>query len=152
MAARELIEQENVLSLDKIKQLFNQFFRQGHKLPNEDSIETWLLHRDSKMRLFGITKTAYRALPAQAKSKSKKDAIAHFTDHFGALFQRRHDCIHNCDRPKVALQTISDAKVGKCVQDVCFLVERCQESLLAEFPEYLRGLGFSGVTRNRVGA
>src|SRR5260221_3254779 len=32
MAARELVEDENVLSLDKIKKLFNHFFRPNSKL------------------------------------------------------------------------------------------------------------------------
>ncbi|ALS66587.1 MULTISPECIES: hypothetical protein [Pandoraea] len=152
MAARELIEDENVLSLNKIKQLFNHFFRKTHKILTQTTIESWILHTQAKTRLFGITKTAYRALNATDKAKARGDALDQFENCFEEIFQRRHDCIHNCDRPKIALQPITDSVAGKRVQDITFLVERCHDAFLAEFPEYLRMLGFSGVTRNRVGA
>ena len=62
MAARELIEKENVLSLDKIRTLFNHFFRDGHKILNADTVETLITHGAAKSRMFGITATAYRKL------------------------------------------------------------------------------------------
>ncbi|MCL6705600.1 hypothetical protein M8R20_01175 [Pseudomonas sp. R2.Fl] len=149
MAARELIEDENVLSIEKIKKLFNHFFRSNHKLFTDSSIEVWILHADAKQRHFGITKTAYRAL-AQ-KAGARKAALEHFSKRLDDIFQRRHDCIHNCDRPKVALQSITDSSAEKALQDIGFLVTRCHDALNAEFPEYLRTLGFNGATRNRVG-
>jgi hypothetical protein len=76
--------------------------------------------------------------------------MEHLQDHFNGIFQRRHDCIHNCDRPKVALQSVSDVAVEKKLYDIEFLVSRCQEAFLSEFPEYLRLCGFGAVTRNRV--
>lgn len=150
MAARALIEDENVLSLEKIKMLFNHFFRQNHKIFAQQTIEKWILHRQAKVRLFGITPTAFRALVGSAKNRAKKDALKKFQDCFEQIFQRRHDCIHNCDRPKMAVQGINDVIVEKRIQDVTFLVERCHEALIAEFPHYLSDLGFSGVIRNRV--
>lgn len=149
MAARELIEDENVLSIEKIKKLFNHFFRDSHKLFNKNSIEPWILHADAKQRHFGITKTAYRAL-AQ-KGTARESALEHFSKRIDDIFQRRHDCIHNCDRPKVALQNITDSSAEKALQDIGFLVTRCHDALVAEFSEYLRTLGFNGATRNRVG-
>ena len=150
MAARELIEDENVLSLEKIKKLFNHFFRKNHKILTEKTIEKWMLHREAKVRLFGTTRTNYRALTGTAKNRARTDALNRVQDCFEKIFQRRHDCIHNCDRPKMALQQINDVTVEKRIQDVTFLVERCHEALIAEFPHYLSDLGFSGVTRNRV--
>ena len=41
--------------------------------------------------------------------------------------------------------------LAKVLDDVAFLVTRCHETFVAEFPPFLQGLGFSGVTRNRVG-
>ena len=152
MAARQLIEDENVLSLEKIRKLFNHFFRNNYKIIAEQTIGNWITHRQAKVRHFGITRTAYRARTGSAKNRAKKDALQKFHDCFEQIFQRRHDCIHNCDRPKMALQPISDGAVVKRIQDVTFLVERCHEALIAEFPRYLRHLGFSGATRNRVGA
>lgn len=150
MAARELMEDENVLSLDKVRALFNHFFRKTHKLLNQDTIEPWIIHRSARSRMFGITATQYRAMAPQDRSKARKEAIERFEEHFSEIFQRRHDCIHNCDRPKIALQPVSAGKVIKVIADVEFLVSRCHEALVGEFPEYMRGLGFGAVTRNQV--
>lgn len=59
MAARDLIEKESVLSLDEIRGLFNQFCGDGKKIANKDTIENWINHKQSKFRLFGISKTDY---------------------------------------------------------------------------------------------
>lgn len=151
MAARELIEDESVLSLDKIRALFNHFFRKGHKLLSVETIEAWILHRDAKSRLFGITATAYRALPPSEKSAARKKALEQFCEWFEQIFQRRHDCIHNCDRPKTAPQRIDSLAVQKKIQDIKFLIDRSLEALRDEFPVYLSGLGFSPKTMNSVG-
>jgi hypothetical protein len=150
MAARELIEKENVLSLAKIRDLFNHFFRKTHRILHLQTVETLITHRDAKSRMFGITATAYRALPAGDKTKANTDAVAHMEEHFEELFQRRHDCIHNCDRPKIALQGITPENVQKAIDDVDFLVGRCHDGFMIEFPIYLTNLRFSAVTRNRV--
>jgi len=151
MAARELIENENVLSLEKIRALFNLFFPDDGKLLNKCTIEGWILHRDAKSRFFGITKSRYRSIQqSRSKGKAQENALKHIEDHFKQVFQRRHDCIHNCDRPKVALQRIADRGVKKKIEGVEFLVRRCHESFMLNFPIYLAELGFSSVTRNRV--
>ena len=151
MAARELIEEENVLSLKKIQQLFNHFFRKGHKLLAADAMETWITHPSSKQRIFGITATNYRKLNPSQKGKARKDAMDKVKDRYELIFQRRHDCIHNCDRPKISPLPISETSVKKTIEDVEFLVTRCHEAIKLEFPIYLTDLGFSAVTRNRVG-
>jgi hypothetical protein len=150
MAARELMEDENVLSLDKIRGLFNHFFRKEHKLLNQETIEDWIVHRDAKSRLFGLTASQYRAKPPTQREQTKRDALEHFGKRYEMIFQRRHDCIHNCDRPKVALQQVGHVEVGKMIADIEFLVARCHDAFRAEFPVYLNNLGFSAVTRNRV--
>lgn len=149
-AARELMENENVLSLEKVKGLFNHFFRKTHKLLNQGTIESWIIHPNGKVRLFGVTPGQYQALAAAAKSAAKEAALERFEARFEEIFQRRHDCIHACDRPKVAVQDITQQQVQKTIDDIEFLVVRCHEALVAEFPEYLRGLGFNGATRNQV--
>lgn len=151
MAARELIERENVLSLGQIKGLFNHFFRPSTKIMNPSTIEPWILHVHSKQRLWGISKANYRALPDDAaKARARDKAVNNFKERLAAIFQRRHDCIHNCDRPRVALQAISKTSVTKVIDDIEFLVDRCHEAFQAEFSEYLSGCGFSAVTRNAV--
>lgn len=152
MAARELIEKENVLSIEKIKSLMNQFCRGNHKLLTESNLESWLIRRNSKQRLFGISPTNYRGLGDRDKGNARKRALKKLEERFEIIFQRRHDCIHNCDRPRIALQNIEESQVNKVIEDVEFLVDCCHQALVVEFPLYLEGLGFNGVTRNKVGA
>ncbi len=150
MAARELIESENVLSLEKISKLFNHFFRDKKRLLKEDTIEPWILHRDAKGRLFGVSATQYRALSDVDKTAARRKAVEKSRVRFEEVFQRRHDCIHNCDRPKTALQNIKPIHVSKALHDIDFLVSRSHEAFLDEFPEYLRSLGFAATTRAQV--
>ena len=150
MAARELIEKESVLSLEEIKGLFNQFCRDGQKIANVDTIEAFILRPKSHFRLFGISKTDYRRLSGDAKETTKKQALRHFEERFQEIFQRRNDCIHNCDRPKIAIQIIRKTQVEKVIEDIEFLVNVCNDILLIEFPLYLNRLGFSTATINNV--
>ncbi len=114
------------------------------------TMKSWIAHRDAKQRLFGITATAYCAVDPAKKAKARKDALEKLEARFEGTFQRRHDCIHNCDRPKVAGQPITDAQVEKQIKDIEFLVALCDEVFLQEFPAYLIGLGFSVPVRNQV--
>ena len=116
-----------------------------------DNLESWIAHPKSKQRLFGITATNYRKLNASQKGKIRKSALEKIEGRFEMIFQRRHDCIHNCDRSKVSPQSISDAAVEKVIEDIEFLVNCCHNALRNEFPIYLLNLGFSSITRNRVG-
>jgi hypothetical protein len=150
MAARELIEEENVLSLNQIRGLFNQFFDDKRKLLNKATIGPWISHTQARQRVFGISRTAYAALPNPSKPKARETALVCMETHYEEIFQRRHDCIHNCDRPHTALQNITQISAKKTIEDVTFLVERCFDSLHTEFPLYLQTLGFNGVTRNKV--
>jgi hypothetical protein len=59
-------------------------------------------------------------------------------DRYGEIFQRRNDCIHNCDRPKVSPQALTRAgTVLNVIQDVAFLVTRCNEHINSEFRHFL---------------
>lgn len=152
MAAREIIEKENVLSIKQIKDLLNIFCREGSKLLTQDTVEAWILHAEMRQRLFGINQPQYNQLQGAAKNKAKKLALEHLGRRMQSIFQRRHDCIHNCDRPKYAIQAITEDKTRKAIEDVAFLVNRCTDDLRAEYPQYLISRGFSGATRNYVGA
>ena len=151
MALRALIEHETVLSLEKIKSLFNQFFNESSKILNESTIEPWVLHRESQQRLWGISKTDYRSCSTQSgKRCMRKAALKHYEKRMDRIFQRRHDCIHNCDRPKSALQAISVNDAKRTVQDIEFLVCRCHEAFKERYPKYLIENAYSAGTRNAV--
>lgn len=141
MAARKMMERENVLSLPTVQTLFNKFFRDGHKF-FRDRIADWIDHPESKKRVFGITRAAFSSLAPDLKRLATTVAREQMEDRYRELFQRRHDCIHNCDRPRVAPQPLHrGATVVKVIQDAEFLVHRCDEHISAEFREFLLGTG-----------
>lgn len=150
MAARELIEDENVLSIKKIRSLFNHFFLGEGKIISNATVCQWMAHRDAKRRCFGMSPTAFRQLTGRPKSTAVEVGMRSLMTRFEEIFQRRHDCIHNCDRPRIAIQTITVPQAKKVLVDITFLVSRCQEIMKKEYLDYLRALGFSGVTRNAV--
>jgi hypothetical protein len=141
MAARKMMERENVLSLAAVQTLFNKFFRRGHRF-FRDRIADWIVHPDAKKRLFGITHTAFSALAADQRRQAIDDAQEQMEERYRDLFQRRHDCIHNCDRPRVSPQALPlGATVLKVIQDAEFLVRRSDEHINAEFREFLLATG-----------
>jgi hypothetical protein len=151
MAARKMMERENVLSLSTVQTLFNKFFRRGHKL-FRDRMADWIMHPDAKKRLFGITRAAFNAMGANQRAKAIEDAQDQMEERYRVLFQRRHDCIHNCDRPKVSPQALNlGGTVLKVIQDAEFLVHRCDEHIDAEFREFLVGTGCPAALVAQVG-
>jgi hypothetical protein len=151
MAAREMMADENVLSLDEVKKLFNKFFRPGHKF-FFDLLDDWIRHPQAKVRLFGITRRDYAARDAAGQLRARHDAIAQLTERFESIIQRRHDCIHNCDRPRVAPQRlVLGGTVIKVIEDVEFLVHRCDEHINSEFRQFLLTRGCPAAIINQAG-
>lgn len=150
MAARMLIERESVLSIKQIRDLFNQFFDGSNKIINKSTIESWINHEDSKQRLWGMNKYQYRKTPQSGKGTKRAQAVKKFEERMTEIFQRRHDCIHNCDRPKVSIQGITQVQTEKSIEDIEFLVYRCHEALKSEFPNFLQRVGFSTSTWHSV--
>ena len=142
MAARKMMERENVLSLSTVQSLFNKFFRKGHRL-FRDRLADWIVHPEAKKRHFGITHAEFNALTASGqRGVAIEDAQAQMEERYREIFQRRHDCIHNCDRPRVSPQPLNlGGTVLKVIDDVEFLVHRCDEHFDAEFREFLLGTG-----------
>jgi len=151
MAARKMMERETVISLSAIQSLFNKFFRKGYRF-FRDLYDAWICHPDSKMRLFGITRSKYMALSDSAKHRAREAASEQFESRFGAIFQRRHDCIHNCDRPRVSPQPLGKpVLVIRAIQDIEFLVERCDEHINSEFRQFLVNTGCTAATVAQAG-
>lgn len=152
MAARSIIEKQSVLSLAEVKKFLNIFCRDNHKLLQAKSMGAWIVHSDAMGRNFGVSASEYRAMTPQQKTKTNEKALDKFSSRMQGIFQRRHDCIHNCDRPKIAIQRINEITTEKSIIDVKFLVDRCTEDLRKEYPLYLAANKFNGVTRNKVSA
>lgn len=151
MAARKMMERESILSLDTVRKFFNKFFRPGHKFYH-DLLENWITSPDARKRLFGITDTAFRPLTGQLRHDAINAVWDQMKDRYRYVFQRRHDCIHNCDRPKAAPQPLHlSGTVLKVVEDTEFLVRMSDAHIDVEFHEFLRGLGCSPVTVTQAG-
>jgi hypothetical protein len=141
------------LDLNTVKKHFNQFFAEDKKLFGESSFDRWLFHTDWRHRLFGINKTDYRALTGKQKNEARKNAKLQFEERFHYIFQRRNDCIHNCDRVKVSLNKRhidNKGYVSNVLDDICFLVARFTEELQSEFPNYIARQNYNSTTRARV--
>jgi len=115
MAARALMERDNLLRLGRLPDLLNPALPTGHKLWND-------LARDfvdlDRKRLAGLRKSPYAALTGKAKSKGPGRVSTAVLQRMGEIVQRRHDVVHNCDRPKTAKQRISLPQAKKMLQDV----------------------------------
>ncbi len=151
MAARKMMERENVISLSAIQTLFNKFFRRGHRF-FRDLLDDWISRPNSRIRLFGVSRADYLTMTDSDKHNARELAIDQFEDRFRAIFQRRHDCIHNCDRPRRSPQPLDKGgTVLKVLQDIDYLVHRCDEHINSEFREFLAGVGCSAATIAQAG-
>jgi len=147
MAARKMMERENVLSLHTVQELFNKFFREDRRFFKALLLDAWICHAEAKPRLFGVRGADFLAMTNPDKETARKAARKKLEGRFRDLIQRRHDCIHNCDRPRVSPQPLSTGgTVLKVIQDVEFLVFRCDEHINAEFRHFLHSMGCSAVT------
>ncbi|MFW6170587.1 MAG: hypothetical protein ACODAD_08860, partial [Planctomycetota bacterium] len=86
------MDRENILKLATIQSLFNKFFRNGRRFFG-DVLESWIMHADAKKRLFGITRTAFKGLADADRQNAGRLAKDQMDERYGAIFQRRHDCI-----------------------------------------------------------
>lgn len=151
MAARKMMERENVISLSAIQTLFNKFFRKGHRF-FRDLLDAWMSRPDARVRLFGVAPADYAVKTDPDKHAAREAAIDQFEERFRTIFQRRHDCIHNCDRPRVSPQPLAKGgTVLKVIQDVEFLVLRCDEHINSEFRAFLSAIGCSTATIAQAG-
>jgi hypothetical protein len=151
MAARKMMERENVLSLVMIQRLFNKFFPNGRRF-FRDLLSAWIVHPDAPRRLFGIAAARFQALPANLRGQAVADASDKMAERFQEIFQRRHDCIHNCDRPRTKPQPLGVASVvQRVIEDVEFLVRRCDEHINGEFRPFLLRAGCPATVAGQVG-
>jgi hypothetical protein len=151
MAARRMMERTDMLRLGTIQTLFNKFFRKDHRFFG-DLLDEWIRHPASSKRLFGITPRAYQQLNSAGATAARRDALDAMDDRFKTIIQRRHDCIHNCDRPRVSPQPLALAgTVQKVIDDVEFLVMRCNEHIDREFRQFLVDAGCPTAVIAQVG-
>lgn len=151
MAARQLVENDNILSISKIQQLFNPFFSQDQRLFRNAVLEKFISDKNPPIRMVGINRQRYRSLKQNQKNKVLVEARNRMVDRLNSICQRRHDCIHNCDRPKLSIQGISAGTCKRAIDDVESIVLFCDTHFENEFNDYLSHVGASASTKNAVG-
>jgi hypothetical protein len=123
----------------------------GQKL-FRDLLPAWIVHPDSRRRVFGITATRFNTLPPTLRGQAVADAQGRLEERFREIFQRRHDCIHNCDRPRVKPQPLTTAGVVlRVLEDIEFLVRRSDQHINLEFRQFLLGTGCPAAVVGQVG-
>jgi hypothetical protein len=147
MAARRMMDERNMLNLGAVESVFKPFLPNGQKLYH-DVIVSWVAAAQAKERVFAVTPAAFAALSPQRRNAQRQAFIDAMRERFDeGIFQRRHDCIHNCDRPRVSPQRLDRAgTVKNVIRDVQFFAHQFNAHLDARFPQFLRSLGFSAAT------
>jgi hypothetical protein len=115
MATRALMERDNLLQLSRLRDLFNPALPSSHKLWVDLAPDFVGLNRK---RLTGIRKADYVALTGKAKGEGPKKVSASVLGRMGEIVQRRHDIVHNCDRPKTAKQRLTLGQAKAMLADV----------------------------------
>jgi hypothetical protein len=144
MAARQMMAEENALQIKTIKSWFNKFCRPGRTM-FRDLVPTWIGRHGATARVFGIAPANYAVAQHDVANKG-------LINRFENIVQRRHDCIHTCDRPANQPQPINSVgTVTNVIKDIEFIVEQSNSHIDTEFREWLLGCGFNPVTVNQVG-
>ncbi len=115
MAARALMEKGNLLQLGRLKELFNPALPTGQKLWLDLAPQFVALNRK---RLSGFRRDEYSALTGHDKSMGPKRVSTSVLKRVGEIVQRRHDIVHNCDRPRSAKQRLSLGQAKGMLIDV----------------------------------
>ncbi len=145
------MERESVLSFDAVKELFNHFFRDSWRLLDDNVLDAWMSACPAPLTLFGIARGRYDSLNTNDKRNARSNGRKQLIARFREVVQRRNDCIHNCDRPKTKPQRIPTlTTVKRVLDDVQFLVGRCDGHIVQEFDHYLSGLGCDLTTRGQL--
>lgn len=128
MAARQVMENENVLDLGVVTGLFNPVLPQGKTLW-ENAMEPIIRH-DWK-RLTGLHWSDYQAIERKKRPGARRTAVKTMKARIKTTIQYRHDWIHNCGRPKSKVQTLTPQQAVERIREVHAVVVTFDDHLMA---------------------
>jgi len=114
MAAREIMEKDNVLQLRKAEQMINPGLAPSHRLWT-DVIDKFVAL--DRKRLTAVRPRDFKSKGAMNNAQ-RKAAIFALRSRISLIIQRRHDIVHNCDRPKVSPLRINPSDAAAMVADI----------------------------------
>lgn len=129
MAARQRMEKDNMLQVSRIKEMFNPALPAGEKLWHD------LIPEYAKLGRKRMTTWTWAEIDGESgdeREKRTKKAISTLLSRIGGIVQRRHDVVHNCDRPKVAVQTLTAGQARAMVKDVAEFVTVLDDHICAQ--------------------
>lgn len=115
MAAREIMERENMQQVRKISGHLNPALPSTSHLWNSVVMDYVKLNRK---RLTRLTTKDFIGMNPKVQKNLRGDAAGAMISRIEEVVQRRHDIVHNCDRPKTALQHITASQAKKMVTDI----------------------------------
>lgn len=120
MAARKVMEKDNMLSLSRLEDCFNGI------LPNHKKL--WLdfvpvLAAHNLARLTKHVESDLAVLAGDALVQAKKQIAEAVKTRLGTTIQIRHDWIHNCGRPKNAIQDLTHGQAKARIRDIRLFIE-----------------------------
>jgi hypothetical protein len=115
MAARALMEKDNMLQLGRLKDMFNPALPPNQRLWADLAPKFAALNRK---RLTGYKAAEFQGLTSKAKMEAPAKVTKAVMTRMGKIVQRRHDIVHNCDRPKVAKQSLTITQAKAMLRDV----------------------------------
>lgn len=150
MAARGLMSDKNVLSVKDVKSYLNKMVH-GNKLFQDPLLVAWIAI-PGWTGWYGAAGGPFNAdVTAGIAPMNGNDVREAITRRFVDICQRRHDCIHNCDRPRTRPQAIRSSQAKRAIDDVEWLIHRVDDWLSTGFCAFVTHLGFNAVTRNSIG-
>jgi hypothetical protein len=126
MAARQLMEKDNMLEFDRLKPAFNGILPQSHRL--WAGIIQQLIDKGWR-RYTGKSSKDLATLTGKSLENAKKSAIGHWVGRMKGTIQWRHDWIHNCARPRSAICRTSKDKSSARIREVRAFVQVLDDHL-----------------------
>lgn len=115
MAARAVMERDNMLALSRVPKQFNPILPTSQKLWGSivKDLASWGYKR--------LTVYTYRELvnmSGRRLEKASKRSVAQFMSRLSETIQMRHDWAHNCGRPKTAILHLGYGEASARINEI----------------------------------
>jgi len=110
------MEKDNMLRVERISML-NPALPEGSRFWKRDVADAFRLTVPPK-RMAGFNRLEYRRMTNQERADALKYLGGNVKARMKALVQRRHEIVHNCDRPKSRPVPLKSSEVERALQDI----------------------------------
>lgn len=127
MAARQIMERDNMLSISRIDEMFNPILPASHKLWS--SFVPTMIDSGWRRLTGPYTNLQITAMSPEEKGKATKKVICTMKKRLACTIQIRHDWVHNCARPKLAIAKYSDGQASARIREI--------KEFITKFDDYI---------------